>query len=234
MATSTRTRCTIADGIAAIGRVLGRQSNPYVELRDGATLPGAATRVVFTRHVRELTPPLHLSGMPGCFTAASPTAHTPEFRVLELPDAYFCHYPDGPLVVSAEGDRVARDYSGRFAGLVHYIETPLRRVLADAVKIDGTVIVLGDDVRPLNFCHWLVDWLPRLAFLGERVRRPDVFVVVPPLSADYQWETLRLAGIPPERVIQLEGDAWAAGPAAAGDERPGGRRRTPATRRRRG
>lgn len=190
--------------IAAVARVLGRLSNPYVELRDAATIPGAVVRLVFGKHVRDLPLPLHLSGMPGCFTAASPTAHSPDFRVLELADGYFCHYRDGPLVVTASGDTVVRDFSSRFAGLVHYYETPLRQVLADAMRIDGTVVVLGDDVRPLNFCHWMVDWLPRLAFLGEQARQPATFVVVPPLDAAYQWDTLRLAGFPRERVIQLD------------------------------
>ncbi len=193
-----------AEAIPAIARVLGRLSNPHVELREAAALPGAQVRLVFGKHVRQLAAPLHLSGMPGCFTAASPTAHSPDFRVLELADGYFCHYPDGPLIVSPTGDTVIRDFSGHFAGLVHYYETPLRQVLADAVRIDGTVVVLGDDVRPLNFCHWMVDWLPRLAFLGEQARRADTFVVVPPLGDDYQWDTLRLAGFPRERVIQLE------------------------------
>jgi capsular polysaccharide biosynthesis protein len=190
--------------IAAIARVLGRLSNPHVELRDGGAIAGASVRLVFGKHVRDLPPPLHLSGMPGCFTAASPTAHSPDFRVLDLADGYFCHYRDGPLVVSADGVTVARDFSSRFAGLVHYYDTPLRQVLADAVRIDGAVVVLADDVRPLNFCHWMVDWLPRLAFLGEQARNPDTFVVVPPLGADYQWDTLRLAGFPRERVIQLD------------------------------
>jgi len=194
----------VADTIATIGRALGRLSNPHVELRDGAAIPGATVRTVFGRGVRDLAEPLHLSGMPGCFTAASPTAHSPEFRVLEVPDGYFCHFRDGPLVVSPNGDVVARDFSSRYAGLVHCYETPLRQVLADAVRIDGTAVVIADDVRPLNFCHWIVDWLPRLAFLAEQARRPDTFAVVPPLDADYQWQTLALCGFSRERVVQLD------------------------------
>jgi capsular polysaccharide biosynthesis protein len=189
--------------LAAIGRTLGRLSNPHVELRDSAALPGATTRLVFGKDVRELAPPLHLSGMPGCFTAASPTAHRPDFTVLSLEGGHFCHFRDGPLVVSARGDAVARDYSSRFAGLVHYYETDLRQVLADAYRLDGTAVVIADDVRPLNFCHWIVDWLPRLALLGERARHSDTHVIVPPLDARYQWDTLALCGFPASRVIQL-------------------------------
>ena len=195
---------TVADTIAAITRALGRLSNPQVELRDGAAIPGATVRLVHGKGVRDLAPPLHLSGMHRSFTAGSPTAHSPDYRVLELRDGYFCHYRDGPLTVSAAGDVVARDFSGRFAGLVHVYETPLRQVLADAVRIDGTAVAIADDVRPLNFCHWLVDWLPRLAFLAELARRDDTFVIVPPLGADYQWDTLALCGFSRERVVQLD------------------------------
>jgi capsular polysaccharide biosynthesis protein len=193
----------VADTIAALGRMLGRLSNPHVELRDSTAIAGMNARLVFGKHERLLPEPLSVNGRHQSFEAGQASAYTPDFRVLELPDAYFCHFPDTPLAVSAGGDVVVRDYCSRFAGLVHFYETPLRQVLADAVRIDGTVVVLDDDVRPLNYCHWLVDWLPRLAFLGELVHRPDTFVVVPPLGAEYQWETLALCGVPRERVVQL-------------------------------
>ena len=193
----------VAGTIAAIGRALRRLSNPHVELRDAATLHEARTRLEFGERIRALPAPLHLTGLPPGFTAGSATAHSPEFRVLEVPDAYLCHYPDVPMVVAPAGDVILRDAGSRFAGLVHYYETSLRQMLADAVRIDGTVVAIADDVRPLNFCHWIVDWLPRLAFLAEQVRRSDLFVAVPPLGADYQWETLALCGIPRERVVQL-------------------------------
>lgn len=193
----------VADSIAAIARVLGRLSNPHVELSDVATIGWDQARLVFPEQARTLMPPLHLSGMPDCFTTRSPRAESPAFRVMALEDWFFCHYPDSSLVVSPSGDMVARGVSSRFAGLVHYYETSLRRMLANAARIDGTVVVLGDDVRPLNYCHWLVDWLPRLAALGEQTGRDDMFVVVPPLPDEYQWATLRLAGFPRERVIEL-------------------------------
>jgi capsular polysaccharide biosynthesis protein len=193
----------VAAALAAVGRVLGRLSNPHVELRDSAAVAGVATRLVFGKAVRGLVPPLHLSGMPGCFTEQSPVAHSPDFSVLTLQGGYFCHYRDGPLVVTARGNAVLRDYSSRFAGLVHHYETDLRQVLADAYQLDGTAVVIADDVRPLNFCHWIVDWLPRLAFLGEQARQGDTCVIVPPLQAHYQWDTLAMCGFPARRVIQL-------------------------------
>jgi hypothetical protein len=157
----------VADSIAAIGRALGRLSNPQVEFAEGAAIPGATAHEVVAKSFRVLPPPLHLSGMPACFAEGSPNAHSPNFSFLEVPGGNFCHYRDGPLVVAPGGDLVARDYSSRYAGLVHFYATPLRRVLADSVRIDGTVLVLADDVRPLNYCHWIVDWLPRLLSVGD-------------------------------------------------------------------
>ena len=189
--------------LVALGRVLGRLRNRHVELRAATDIAGVSQRLVFGAGVRTLTAPNHRSGMPSCFTDQSPVAHTPDFRVLNLPGGYLCHVPDGPVVVTAAGDTVVGDYSSRFAGLVHFHDVDLRQMLADAQHVNGAVVVIADDVRPLNFCHWIVDWLPRLAFLGERAQRDDTYVAVPTLNAQYQWDTLRLCGFPPARVIQL-------------------------------
>jgi len=189
--------------LLAVGKVLGRLTNTQFDLRGSEELTGMTDRLVFAAGVRALPPPIHRSGMPASFGEQSPIAHTPDFRVLNIPGGYVCHLPDHPVVVTAQADTVVRDYSSRYAGLLHFRDADLRQILADAHHVNGTVVVLGDEVRPLNFCHWIVDWLPRLAFLGERVHREDTYVVVPQLNNQYQWDTLRLCGFPPPRVIQL-------------------------------
>lgn len=188
--------------------VLGAAANPQVALRDAAEIEGAATRPVFARHARLLRAPQHLSGMPACFTPSSPEAYSPDLTLLTLPGGYLCHLPDCPVIVTSDGGSVVRDYSSRYAGLVHHYDIALPTLLAGAQPVDGTVIVLADDVRPLNFCHWLIDWLPRLAVLGELAQRPDTYVAVPPLNARYQWDTLRLCGFDAARVIELS--SWQA------------------------
>jgi capsular polysaccharide biosynthesis protein len=193
----------VAATLLAIGRVMGRPRNAQINLRPASDIPGVTERLFAGKGVRTLPPPNHRSGMPECFTDQSPVAHTPDFRLLNVPGGYLCHVPDAPVVVSAQGDVIAADYSSRFAGLVHFYDYDMRQLLADAHQVNGSVIVMADDVRPLNFCHWLVDWLPRLACLGERTLRDDTYVIVPPLDAQYQWDTLRLCGFPPSRVIQL-------------------------------
>jgi capsular polysaccharide biosynthesis protein len=194
--------------LAAAGEAFGQLANARVALRDSAEIAGIATRLLFGKNMRTLAAPQHLSGMPSCFTPQSPVAHSPDFRLLTVPGGYCCHFPDCPVVVTGSGDTVVRDYSSRFAGLLHYYDADLRRTLAQAFQVNGTAIVLGDDVRPHNFCHWLIDWLPRLAALGELAWRDDTYVVVPPLDAAYQWETLRLCGFDAGRVIQLR--SWQA------------------------
>ena len=76
--------------------------------------------------------------------------------------------------------------------------------IKEAPFIDGTVIPIADDIRPLNFCHWLVDWLPRLGFLGPTAYKPSVYVLTTPLVANFQRDTLRMCGFDESRVIALE------------------------------
>jgi capsular polysaccharide biosynthesis protein len=193
----------VAHTLAAIDAALGRLTNVQVSLRDSGDIHGITSRLVFAWNVRPLPPPLHLGDAPACFTPQSPLAQSPDFRLLTVPGGYFCHYPDSPLVINGQGDTAVRDFSTGYAGLLHYYDADLRQILADAFQVNGTVIAIADDVRPINFCHWLVDWLPRLACLGERAGRDDTYVAVPPLDAAYQWETVRLCGFAPNRVIQL-------------------------------
>jgi capsular polysaccharide biosynthesis protein len=189
--------------LAAAGAALGPASNAGIALRPSHDIAGVAVRRVYGRQVRTLTAPLHLSGMPDCFTPHSAVAHSPDFDVLAIPGGYLMNLPNRPVIVTGHGDTVVSDYGTVYAGLLHYYDFDLRQTLSEAQTVNGTLISIADDVWPLNFCHWMVDWLPRLAALGELASRPSTFVAVPPLDAAYQWDTLRLCGFPPERVVQL-------------------------------
>jgi capsular polysaccharide biosynthesis protein len=123
---------------------------------------------------------------------------------LRVRNGYLCQLADGPLVVSAQGDVGITDYSSRYARLVYFYNHNLRASLANARFVDGTAVVMCDDVRPLNYCHWIIDWLPRLAFLGDRARRRDVYVVTMPMTTDFQRETLRICGFDEDRIIELD------------------------------
>jgi hypothetical protein len=64
-------------------------------------------------------------------------------------------------------------------------------------------VPIADDVQLANIFHWIIDWLPRLAFLGPAARKRDVFVATSPLTAKFQWETLRLCGVDADRIITV-------------------------------
>lgn len=189
--------------LAAIEAALGRRANLGIGLHPSQDLPPAWFRLVAGRQARLLAPPRHLSLRPEGFGPGSHEAYSPDFRLVSIPRGYLCLYPDGPLIVTDGGRAVVSDLSSPYAPLIHQYDADLRRLLADAVAVNGDVVCISDDVWPLNFSHWMVDWLPRLAALGELCRRPDTYVAVPRLNAAYQWDTLKLCGFDPGRVIEL-------------------------------
>jgi capsular polysaccharide biosynthesis protein len=73
--------------------------------------------------------------------------------------------------------------------------------LDDAIEVDGRAMVMLDDVGNINYCHWLCDWLPRLAALPTVLE--DTYVVVLGCKTSWQLETLRAFGFPPRRIISL-------------------------------
>jgi capsular polysaccharide biosynthesis protein len=98
---------------------------------------------------------------------------------------------------------VVRDYSSNYSGLIHFHPQRLRDCTAQARYIDGIVVPIADDVQLASIFHWIIDWLPRLAFLGPAVRKRDVFVATSPLTAKFQRETLRLCGVDEDRIITV-------------------------------
>jgi capsular polysaccharide biosynthesis protein len=107
-------------------------------------------------------------------------------------------------VFAPDGSSMVLDVSSRYAPLHQYYDFDLPTVLGNAPFIDGTVIPITDDVRPLNFCHWLLDWIARLGFLGSRAHRQSTYVVTTPLIAAFQRDSLRMCGFDESRVIALE------------------------------
>ena len=154
---------------------------------------------------RNLTPATFTNGRPACFPLNDViTAFRPEFKVLSIPNGYVGHFFGGALVLTSDGSSVVRDVSSRYDGLYQYYDFDLRPVLKEAPYIDGLVIPISDDIRPLNFCHWLVDGLPRLEFLGSIANKSSTYVVTTPLIAKYQRDSLRMCGFDESRVIALD------------------------------
>jgi capsular polysaccharide biosynthesis protein len=156
-------------------------------------------------NARGLTPPIFTNGRPACFGGVDAVnAFSPEFKLLTIQNGYVGHFFGAPLIMAADGISIVQDVSSLYGGLYQYYDFDLSATIKEAPFIDGIVIPIADDIRPLNFCHWLVDWIPRLSFLGPLARNPSVFVVTTPLIAEYQRDSLRMCGFDESRVIALE------------------------------
>ncbi len=120
-----------------------------------------------------------------------------------LPNAYYCLVADAPVAISMERTAIA-PLSSKFARLLHFYDYPLEPLLSDAPFIDGTALALVDDVFGLNYCHWICDWLCRLAPFKDVLGRDDFYVLTSPITTDWQRRTLELCGIAPKRVIAMQ------------------------------
>lgn len=110
-------------------------------------------------------------------------------------------------ILTAEGDLLAdlsREYPGQLPGCknhasFHRLAQPQQTELE---QIPGQVAVLSG-LSGHNYFHWMVDVLPRLELLqrsGMRLADIDWFWVNQPQAA-FQQETLRLLGIPAQKVL---------------------------------
>lgn len=154
--------------------------------------------------VRSMRPPRSLGPRPACFGQLEQyNANSPGLRVLDLPGGIFAHVFGAPLTMNADGKTVVADATSRYAPLLHYVDFSLDEVVASARMLDGTAVVITDDIRPLNYSHWLLDWLPRLAFLGRQARLTNTFVVTTPLVTEFQRQSLEMCGFSPDRIIEL-------------------------------
>jgi hypothetical protein len=179
---------------------LPRLANQHVRLRNSAETPGVSRTVFFPARTREIPAPVFNNGRPGCFPEYSGIEHSPAFEVLEIADGCLAQISRAPVVLTPWGDTLIRDFSSPYAGLVYGFDFDLRQLLAAAQPISGTAVVLCDDVHPLNFSHWILDELPRLAFLGEQ---RDVTVVTSDEDRPFKRESLELCGFEPSQILYL-------------------------------
>jgi capsular polysaccharide biosynthesis protein len=188
--------------VAAVAARLGVPFNRDIVFHDSAE--GAGPTLLFAAESeRRVRPPRHLTTEPEGFSPASHVIRGPEVRLSRIAGGHLIQFGNAPIVLMADRRTVLRDCSSRYAPLVHHLDIDLRRVLDDAIEIPGPLLVLGDEVRPTNYCHWLVDWLPRIAVLDGQVDRAALHVAIPLIDAFYQRELLALSGIDENRIVQL-------------------------------
>jgi hypothetical protein len=192
---------------ASLDEVLRRNgpSNPFNFRFAAAAAVGARTEAAFTASSRSLELPVHLTERPEFFPPAGiENAFSPALTTVSLPRGIVWNFAEGPVVMLPDGKTILRDFTSKYSGLVHFYDVDPAVSFRAGTYIDGTVIVMTDDVRPLNFCHWLIDGLPRFAALGPRIRRSDTFVVTLPLTAPFQLDSLLMCGFERRRIIEVK------------------------------
>ena len=172
-----------------------------VALRQSADLPSLAAQTCFAKSDHTPDPPSHRNGLPTDFPHPTGTECSPELRVLEVPDGTVALVGRAPVVLPSSRDCVIGDFSSAYAPLRKAYAWDLRQAVADARHVPGTALVLCDDVWPPNYSHWLLDELPRLAFLGSR---RDLSLIVSAPTRQFQHDTLRQIGFAPEQVVAVE------------------------------
>ncbi len=103
-------------------------------------------------------------------------------------------------MLASDGMTLVADFSSPYAGLIHSYDIDVPTMLGAAYRVDGTAVLLCDDVHPLNYCHWILDELPRLTLLGER---RDVVVITSEEDRPFKRESLRLCGFADRQVLYL-------------------------------
>ncbi len=124
----------------------------------------------------------------------------PSLDMLELPGGTVMRLAGAAIIVAADGVSVAGEVSSEYARLLHVYDVDAAGRLAEARHVPGTVFVLMSDVGDGNYCHWLIDELPRLALLRGRT---DVTIVIAEIDAPWRRDLLDIVGIAPERIVTL-------------------------------
>jgi capsular polysaccharide biosynthesis protein len=164
---------------------------------------GLDEQLVHPPLVRNLRPPVHLCEAPSSVPHTATVGFTPEFKILSLPDGCLYTGPYSPVIIDTAKSSVITKYSSQFSRLIYYYNDDAINVISKARYVDGSVFVMFDDIAPLNYCHWLVDGLPRLAALGFSTRRKDCYVATSSIEAGWQIETLKLCGFDEDRILGL-------------------------------
>lgn len=165
---------------------------------------GLKERLVFGAVDQRMASPTHLTVRPDCFPPQGfHVAHSPQMNVLQIPKGVICHFSEMALIFSEGLEFVISNYSSKYSGITKFYDFSREQILENTRHIDGTVLVLIDDISPPNFCHWLIDLLPRLAVMANQITDSNFYVATRHLTSPYQIRSLEMCGISSDRVIQL-------------------------------
>lgn len=154
-----------------------------------------------------LAAPVHLNERPATFPSGHiPRGVGPPFRICELQGGYFAPTGGMPLIYNS-AQELLPELSSAYWPVSYFYEYDKAHALEDAILLQGETLILADDIWEINFCHWLVDTLPRLALLGPRRREATFNVIVGPYAAPFQKDSLVALGISPDRIFSAAGNA---------------------------
>jgi capsular polysaccharide biosynthesis protein len=183
----------------------GTVANKSFSFSSASNVTKATITGVHSERRVAFSPPVYTNGRPTSFSPQIGMQVVQEgLSYLSLPDGVFVHFAGAPIVVDSKHNTIVDDFSSRYSKLVYFYDRDLATIVETAIDIPGRAIVLSDDIRPLNFCHWLIDALPRLAIISGSGRHSDLYVVVTKREAAFQLESLELCGFDLSHVIWLE------------------------------
>lgn len=188
----------------AIRRIIAPVANGGITSSPAEQTPGVSVHCSYHSSTHRRSPPLsYLNGPPKMFPEANKWFGVePDYRIISIAEGFLLLAPDAPIILSGSR-QIVEPFGSKFRGLLHYYDFDANSVLDRAIRVDGTAIVIVDDVWTLNYCHWLCDWLPRLAGGGRSVVDDDVYVVTSPLTATFQRESLHAAGFSDDRILPI-------------------------------
>lgn len=103
---------------------------------------------------------------------------------------------------------VVLDCPGRIFKPLSNAHPPLDLFGNGFLQINGTVALIADHVSDPNYCHWLLDWVPRIRLLRSVAPVGIDQWLVYAMDKPYQQETLSMLGIEPEQVVELRKYPW--------------------------
>jgi capsular polysaccharide biosynthesis protein len=74
--------------------------------------------------------------------------------------------------------------------------------------VPGEYVLLGCPWSDKNYFEWLLGNLPRLALIEQFPQLGSLPLIVPGKLKPYQKESLQMAGIPAERLVEFDGPYW--------------------------
>jgi len=176
-------------------------------LDDGVTDSGVLEVITQYAEIHDLTdvlarlqsgltgqvPPRGVSWFRAQPTAGAQTERNPAepIPVFECIDVTLVHREHGLYVFDAEGN-LLRDCAT--STTAEAVEAAREQAGATAVSnVSGTAVLIQDRHLKPNYCHWILDWLPRLEL--ARVSTPATdFVIGHDLAESFQRESLEFVG----------------------------------------